>query len=157
MTLQNRFEQELNRPGSCGRTSVVASEGPREVRCDVAELNPLAASVERLELNTPELFQATAVDLERIARSLAERLTYLMEPISPIEVDAAACVVQMRSNPPQQDDDGRTYYELLVRSGGLIALARYRKENGAPRQHVPATMTREVLLRVVGDFAAVLE
>ena len=51
-----------------------------------------------------------------------------MEPIRPIELDADACVVQLRSNPPQQDDDGRSYYELLVRRGGEIALARYRKE-----------------------------
>ena len=80
-----------------------------------------------------------------------------MEPISPIEIDAQGCVVQLRSNPPQRDDDGRSYYELLVRRGGEIALARYRKENGDARQPIAATVTREVLLRLVGDFCAVLE
>ena len=58
--------------------------------------------------------------------------------------------------PPQRDDDGRSYYELLVRRGGEIALARYRKENGAARQLIAATVTREVLLRLAGDFCAVL-
>ena len=52
-----------------------------------------------------------------------------MEPICPIEIDADACVVQLRSNPPHRDDDGRSYYELMVRRGGEIALSRYRKEN----------------------------
>jgi hypothetical protein len=81
-----------------------------------------------------------------------------MEPIAPIEIDEAACVMQLRSNPPQRDDDGRSYYELLVRRGGEITLARYRKENGAGgRRQIAANVTREVLLRLVGDFCAVLE
>jgi hypothetical protein len=79
-----------------------------------------------------------------------------MEPISPIEIDAQACVVQMRSNPPQRDDDGRTYFELLVRRGGEISLCRFRKENGAGRKPITATVTREVLVRLVGDFCAAL-
>lgn len=81
----------------------------------------------------------------------------MMEPIAPIEIDAAACVVQLRSNPPQRDDDGRSYYELIVRRGGEIGLTRYRKENGNARQQIAATVTREVLLRLVGDFCTVLE
>ena len=65
--------------------------------------------------------------------------------------------MQLRSNPPQRDDDGRSYYELIVRRGGEIALTRYRKENGNARQQIAATVTREVLLRLVGDFCAVLD
>jgi hypothetical protein len=80
-----------------------------------------------------------------------------MEPIAPIELDAASCIVQLRSNPPQRDDDGRSYYELIVRRGGEIALVRYRKENGNARRQISATVTREVLLRLVGDFCAVLD
>ncbi len=44
--------------------------------------------------------------------------------------------MQLRSNPPQRDDDGRSYYELIVRRGGEIALTRYRKENGGARQQI---------------------
>ena len=65
--------------------------------------------------------------------------------------------MQLRSSPPQRDDDGRSYYELIVRRGGEITLARFRKENGSPRQSVVTTLTREVLLRLVGDFCAVLK
>ena len=39
----------------------------------------------------------------------------------------------------QRDDDGRSYYELLVRRGGEITLARYRKENGDARRPISAT------------------
>lgn len=156
MTLQAIFDQELRKLGSGGANVVGAVDAPRQITCEVVERNPLAVSFTRLQLRTSELASATVADLERIGKTLAERLTYLLEPISPIEVDAQACVVQMRSNPPQRDDDGRSYYELLVRRGGEVSLARFRKENGAGRQPIPATVTREVLVRLVGDFCAAL-
>ncbi len=114
-------------------------------------------SFDQLRIATTELATADATELERLGKMLSARLTYLMEPIAPIEIDAAACVVQLRSNPPQRDDDGRSYYELLVRRGGEITLTRYRKENGGPRRRVAATLTREVLLRLASDFCAVLD
>ena len=156
MNLHAQFEQELTKLGSGGAATVAVEVAPRQIKCDTLERTSLAVSFQRLQLATSELASASAADLQRISKLLSDRLTYLLEPISPIEVDAQACVVQMRSNPPHKDDDGRSYYELLVRRGGEITLARYRKENGAARQPIPATVTREVLLRLVGDIEAVL-
>jgi hypothetical protein len=157
MKLQAQFEQELKKLGSGGAVTVAANADARRITCDTIERTSLAISFQRLELETTELAGASAANLERIAKSLAERLTYLLEAISPIEHDVQECVVQMRSNPPHKDEDGRSYYELLVRRGGEISLVRYRKENGSARQQIPATVTREVLLRLVGDFCAVLD
>jgi hypothetical protein len=156
MNLQHQFEQDLSKLGSGGTATLSVDAQPRHLTCDVVERNSLAVSFNQLRLATTELAAAGAADLERISKSLAARLTYLMEPIAPIETDQAACGVQLRSNPPQRDDDGRSYYELLVRRGGEIALVRYRKENGDARRQIPATLTREVLTRLVGDFEAVL-
>jgi hypothetical protein len=156
MTLQATFDQELTKLGSGAAAMLAVEEVPRQLTCDIVERNLLAVSFRFLKLATSELAAASATDLERLGKSLADRLTYLMEPISPIEHDSGACVVQLRSNPPQRDDDGRSYYELLVRRGE-IALTRYRKENGGARQQIPATVTREVLLRLVGDFCGVLD
>jgi hypothetical protein len=157
MKLQAPFEQELTKLGSGGAATVTADAPPRQITCDTLERTSLAISFQLLQLSTSELADVSTAKLQQISQSLSNRLTYLLEPISPIEVDAQACVVQMRSNPPQLDDDGRSYYELLVRRGGEIALVRYRKENGAARQSIPATVTREVLLRLVGDFEDVLD
>jgi hypothetical protein len=156
MTIQSQFQQHLTRLGTGGAATVTAEAEPRKLSCDVVERNSLAVSFNVLRLTTSELASASAADLERIGKALSDRLTYLMEPIAPIEIDAHACVVQLRSNPPQRDDDGRSYYELTVRRGGEIALVRFRKETGATRQQIPATVTREVLLRLVSDFCAVL-
>jgi len=157
MTIQHQLEQQLSNLGSGGSAMLAANDGPRQLSCDVVERNSLAVSFNSLRLDTAELASADAPRLERIGKALAARLTYLMEPIAPIEVDAGACTVQLRSSPPQRDDDGRSYYELMVRRGGEITLARYRKENGDARRQIAATVTREVLLRLVGDFCAVLE
>jgi hypothetical protein len=156
MTLQHQLDQQLTSLGSGGSSIVTVASAPRQLTCDIAERNPLAVSFNLLRLATPELASAGPADLERIGKTLAERLTYLMEPIAPIEIDSGACVMQLRSSPPQKDDDGRSYFELMVRRGGEISLVRYRKENGTARQPVPATVTREVLLRLVGDLCAAL-
>jgi len=156
MTIQSQFQQQLSKLGTGGAATLTAGAQPRKLSCDVVERNSLAVSFNLLRLTTAELASASAADLERIGKALSERLTYLMEPIAPIEIDAQACILQLRSNPPQRDDDGRSYYELTVRRGGEIALVRYRKENGNARQRIPATVTREVLLRLAGDFCAVL-
>jgi hypothetical protein len=156
MTIQCQFQQQLTQLGAGGAAALTAEAGPRKITCDVVERNSLAVSFNVLRLTTTELASASASDLERIGKALSDRLTYLMEPIAPIEIDAQACVVQLRSNPPQRDDDGRSYYELTVRRGGQIALARFRKEMGAARHQITATVTREVLLRLVDDFCAVL-
>jgi hypothetical protein len=157
MKLQNQFEQELLNSGGGGPAMVAVSDSPRHLSCDVVERNSLAVSFNQLRLATAELASADAAKLERIGNALAGRLTYLMEPIAPIEIDAAAFVVQLRSSPPQRDDDGRSYYELTVRRGGEIVLSRFRKENGDTRRQIAATVTREVMLRLVGDFCTVLE
>jgi hypothetical protein len=157
MNLQAQFQQELGKLTSGGAAKVAVESQPRKLSCDIIELNALAVSFEQLRLATAELANQSAADLERIGKALSQRLTYLMEPIAPIEIDAAECVVQLRSNPPQKDDDGRTYYELIVRRGGEIMLTRFRKETASARQQIAATVTREVLQRLVGDFCAVLD
>jgi hypothetical protein len=124
MKLYTQFESELTNLGSGGPATVTVENAPRQVTCDVVERNQLAVSFNQLRLATTELASAGAADLERIGKALADRLTYLMEPIAPIEIDAQSCVVQLRSNPPQRDDDGRSYFELLVRRGGYIVLTR---------------------------------
>ncbi len=137
-----------------GHTLAVEHEGLR-LSCDLAALDTLACEFTRFALRADKLANASIEELKRISETLAARLTYLLEPISPVEVDSQQCVVQLRSNPPQRDVDRTSYYELLVRRGGELSLCRWIKQPGDVRQALAAQVTREVLLRLVGDFAAV--
>jgi len=118
MNLHQEFERELKNLGNGSAVTLDVKVLPRQLYCDIVERDSLAVSFNRLQLATTELAGADAVKLEQIGKALSAMLTYLMEPISPIEFDAQGCVLQLRSAPPQRDDDGRAYYELLVRRGG---------------------------------------
>jgi hypothetical protein len=130
----------------------VAADG-RQLTAQIVALDALALAFEYLTMISNSLAQAPIDQLKKVADVLSKRLTYLLEPISPIEVDADQCVVQLRSNPPQRDDNGTRYYELLVRKGGELSLRRYQKHPGGVRQLIPAQVTREVFLRLVDDFS----
>lgn len=156
MTLKASFQARLDAVGG-GPHTIHASADGKHLSCELVEANPPAYSFEQITLQTDALAEAPVERLRAISETLAARLTYLLEPIGPVEADPQQCVVQLRSIPPQQDDDGTTYYELLVRRGGELTLCRYQKQPSAVRQRIPAVVTGEILLRLVDDFAAALE
>jgi len=157
MTLQDQWKHDLAALGNGGAATLSIQTEPRQLACDIITRDALAISFNTLRLSTTELAEAKGDALQRLSESLAARITYLLEPISPIEADAESCTIQLRSNPPQQDDDGRSYYELLVRQGGDLSFHRYRKEPGNARTGIASTMTREVLTRLVCDFSNALD
>ena len=131
------------------------TQGNQRLTSELAAVDSLAVGFTSFTLATDALANATPDELKRLGEKLSARLTYLLEPISPIEIDREGCVLQMRSNPPQRDDDQTTYYELNLRRGGELSLSRYAKAVGDVRHTITATVTREVFLRLVGDFSAV--
>jgi hypothetical protein len=141
-------------PFSGGSQTLTADYAGQRFLCELTALDTLGCAFERFELQSAALAEAGVDRLRAVSETLSTRLTYLLEPIAPIEVDAEQCVVQLRSNPPQRDDSSTSYYELLVRKGGELSLRRWKKERDDVRQPLAAQVTREVLLRLAGDFAA---
>jgi hypothetical protein len=157
MTLSAKLLGELRAASGQRHQSFSIADGQRTLRCNADECEALAATVLDLVLETPELASATAFELQAASADLAKRVNYLLEPIAPIELDAQGCSVQMRSNPPQKDDNGRRYYELVIHRGGSIALCRYEKQPGQPRTRVPAVLTHEVIGLLVDDFSRTVD
>jgi hypothetical protein len=155
MTLKAEAQTALSNLSLSNQTSqaLAASDAGQRLTSQIVALDGLALAFEHLTLLSDSLAAAPIEQLKRVADALSKRLTYLLEPISPIEVDADQCIVQLRSNPPQRDDNGTRYYELLVRRGGEISLRRFQKQPGGVREAVPAQVTREVFLRLVADFS----
>lgn len=155
MSWKDNLEAELNAlaaaggPGS-GQT-INVDVPPGRIECDVLSVDAIGCSIHQLALATDKLAGHSVDELKKLSEKLSQQINYLLEPISPIEIDKEGATVQMRSNPPQKDDDGTKYYELLVRRDGL-KLRRYSRPKGGQRQAVPANLTREVLLRLSGDF-----
>ena len=149
--------ESLSTGGAALPTTLEAAAGGRRLVCELVALDRLGCSFDRLALISDELAGASMERLKKISEKLVTRITYLLEPLAPIELDEDSAVVQLRSHPPHREEDRRTYYELHVRRGGEIALCRYEKQNGSSRRRVPAHVTREVLSRLAADLAAALD
>src|SRR6516165_2361630 len=132
MTLKSQLQTALDglAPFAQGSQSIAVSEAGQRLSADVTALDALALSFDHFTLTSSPLAAASLDQLKKVADALSKRLTYLLEPISPIEIDADQCVVQLRSNPPQKDENGTSYYELLVAAGGRLSLRRYTKTPG---------------------------
>lgn len=126
----------------------------QQAACELVAADSLACAFKRLIVRDPALVGQSVDELKKTASRLSAKLTYLLEPISPIETDAQGCVVQMRSNPPHKDTDRTSYYELLVARSGELSLCRYlRTAGGTQRDLIAAQVTHEVLSRLVSDLA----
>lgn len=156
MTLLDKAQSDLDGLGkfSGAQRLLDAEEADQRLHCELTAIDTLGCAFTRFELHSGKLASATIDQLKKVSEALAVRLTYLLEPIMPIEIDADRCVVQLRSTPPQREPDLTTYYELLVRRGGELSLCRWSKTRTSERQLVPAQVTREVFLRLVSDFSA---
>ncbi|HEX4131194.1 MAG TPA: hypothetical protein VHZ24_14235 [Pirellulales bacterium] len=139
---------------STGPMRIDESSTGQQFECDLSAIDSLGCSFERFTLHSDRLRAAGMDEVQRVAGELSKRLTYLLEPIQPIETDSQQCVVQMRSVPPAKDGDRTSYYELLARKTGELSLVRYNADYGAGRQVALAHVTREVFLRLVRDFSA---
>ncbi|QDU89955.1 hypothetical protein Pla175_33520 [Pirellulimonas nuda] len=155
MSLTDQFADELRSPSLAGRVVGVVDGGDR-LTVGIEQDDRLAVSFWSLELHTDRLRAAEVSRVKRVAQQITQRVTYLLEPLTECETDQLTCVVQLRSTQPERDGDARAYYEILVKSGGSIALTRYRKEPGALRRPVAAELTKAVLVRLAGDFLAAL-
>jgi hypothetical protein len=124
------------------------------LRCELNAVNPIACSFSCLTWESPRLAGAGLERLKLAADELSRRLNYLLEPVALVESDPLAGVAQMRSDPPQRNASGVTYYELLVGREGALSLCRFHRAPGHARAMVSAQVTREVLVRLAEDFAA---
>lgn len=156
MSATQQIEQAAERAARSGPGPWTVDETVGNLRfsCDLTALETLACAFTRFEMTNAAWASEPIAGVERIAANLAKRLTYLLEPIKPIETDADECIVQMRSNPPRQNEDRTSYYELHVRRGGVLSLCRYEKQPGNVRQQVPIHVTREVFRHLLDDFAS---
>lgn len=155
MTFRECLRQELQTwPAFAGHArDLTLAWADARLDCKLTALDSLGCEFLELSVQDDRLAQATLPDLQRISERLAQRLTYLLEPIRPIEADLEQCVVQMRSVPPERDDGITRYYELLVRRGTGLKLVRFGAAPSAARRVIPAQVTREVFLRLADDLA----
>lgn len=153
MTLTDQINARLSQSGIDG-ANLEAADGGDRLLVRVDQSGALAITCWELRLTTKRLAGAPIERVRKVAEDITSRVTYLLEPIQPVEADAEACVVQLRSTKPDTRVGSRSYYEVLVKTGGSVSLQRFEAPKGELRRSVSMTLTKEILIRLAEDFLA---
>jgi hypothetical protein len=154
MSFLDQIDQELKRIRAAGGGGTLTADAPSgRIECDLSAVDGIGCSLDQFSFHSGRLTGASLEKLKKIGEDLTRRVTYLLEPIAIIEIDAEGITVQLRSAPPSQENGVTSYYELTINQGGLN-LRRYESQSGQPRQAVPAHFTHEALRRLAKDVVA---
>lgn len=135
------------------RTVGWSADGGTTIEADFTAVDSLSCAVRELRISADVLRTASMDELKAWADALCRRVTYLLEQIGPLEQDAEAQTVLVRSTPPTKEPDRISYYEMLVHAPGQVNLRRYtRAADGTDRQATDMLVTHEVLQRLVRDI-----
>jgi hypothetical protein len=123
------------------------------VSITVRDFDRYSLNLRRLEVTQPG---AATLDLAGYAAQVAERLTYLEEPLALIEIDMAQDAAILRSEPPHQTGEEIAYWEAVVHTipRPHVGLARYRRNPPQPQREVcHQPLTFGTVGRLVADIA----
>lgn len=158
MSLRPFLTSELARLNGLqgGLQTVRAAGGAGEtLEIDFVAVDSMSCAFDELRLEIPKLRSGGFPALEKWAKALSGRVTYLLENLAPLEFDPPLGQVLLRSVKPDQLPDGSQYYEIILSSSGsgCFSLKRFRTVKGTPgRDPVPIQTTHEVLLKLCDDL-----
>jgi len=125
------------------------------IEIDFTQVDSLACAFRQITVHVPARSQAAFDVLKRWADALSQRITYLLEQVSPLEYDPAAGQVLIRSTRPDQLPHGTQYYEMVLSSQGTgtFSLKRFSSVKGTPgRTQTDLQVTHEVLYKLCDDL-----
>jgi hypothetical protein len=135
---------------------VAVEEGSTRLTLQLSALDSVGVAFSALEFATASRPEEWTTDaLRGWGERLANRVTYLMEPLKIFEVDSGSGEVQLRSQSPTARAEQRGYYEIRLFKQGSLRMERYAfDETSRQRRAVPCQLTREVLERLADDLVA---
>jgi hypothetical protein len=135
--------------------TVSVDDGPNRLTLDLTALDAVGVAFDTFEFTATDRADWTSEALNAWGERLAKRVTYLMEPLRVIEIDAGGGEVQVRSDVPTPRADARGYYEVRLNRQGTCRLERYvYDEADRKRRRTPCHLTLEVVERLADDVAA---
>src|SRR3954463_12197287 len=136
---------------------VEAEAGAARLALNLTARGPVGIAFDGLDFALTDRADPPAHALRAWGERLAARLTYLMEPLVVLEVDAQAGEAELRSQAPTPRGELRSFYEVRLRREGSLHLQRIAFADATRRrQVVPCQMTVEVLERLADDLVASL-
>ena len=125
---------------------------------DLEAADEFSCCFDELRLHARSMEDADTAALKDWAGRIGRTITYLLEQVQPLEVDADHGKVLLRSAPPDKRAAHTTYYELVVDRDGWLSLQRFRTgPEMLRRARVSCTCTREQVDKLVDDLAGSIE
>jgi hypothetical protein len=135
--------------------TVTVEDGPNRLSLEITALDSVGVAFDTLEFTTTDRQDWSSEALNAWGRRLADRVTYLLEPLKVIEIDAGGGEVQVRSTSPSARADRRGFYEVRLRKQGVLRMERFLFDDATRRRdRGPCQLTREVLERLADDIVA---
>jgi hypothetical protein len=132
---------------------VIASDGGLTVKCAIAGAERLGCALTQLELVEEDRAVLTLDQLDARAERICKRITYLLEPLGKIEVDALAKSALVRSARPKKQGETISYYELLASADRHTTLRRYCYDaHRRSRSAVDFSLTNDQLEMLLEDL-----
>jgi len=135
--------------------TVAVEESPNRLTLHLTALDTVGLAFTALEFATTSHTDWSSQALKDWGDRLSSRLTYLMEPLKVLEIDAAGGEVQIRSQTLTPRAEQRGYYEVRLFRQGILRMERFVLDEATrQRRPTPCQLTREVLERLADDIAA---
>jgi hypothetical protein len=135
--------------------TVTVEENPHRLTLHLTALDTVGLGFTALEFATSSRPEWSSEALKSWGDRIASRVTYLMEPLKVLEIDAGGGEVQIRSHSPTPRAEQRGYYEMRLFRNGSLRMERFIFNDAArQRRQTPCQLTIEVLERLADDIAA---
>jgi len=135
--------------------TVTVEDSPNRLTLHLTALDTVGLAFTALEFATTSRAEWSSEALKGWGDRLSSRLTYLMEPLKVLEIDAGGGEVQIRSQSPTPRSEQRGYYEVRLFRQGNLRMERFVLDEATrQRRPTPCQLTREVLERLADDIAA---
>jgi hypothetical protein len=135
--------------------TVTVEDGPNRLTLNLTALDTVGVAFDTLEFVATDRADWSSDALRAWGERLAARVTYLLEPLKVIEIDAGGGEVQIRSQAPSTRAQQRGFYEVRLYKQGSLRMERFVYSDATrERERTACQLTREVVERLADDIAA---
>jgi hypothetical protein len=135
--------------------AVAVEDGANRLTINMTALDTVGVAFDCLEFDATDRHDWSSDALNGWGQRLAARVTYLLEPLKVLEIDAGGGEVQIRSQNPSTRADQRGFYEVRLYKHGILRFERFVFDDATrQRKRTACQFTKEVLERLADDIAA---
>ena len=124
------------------------------VQVTAERVDSVGCVLRRLDVRRDAPLPDNAAELESHARTVAKRVTGLLEALRVVETDRTRNIAMLRSDVPSATGDAALYYEVVMTGRNHVSVQRFQasKLSPAKKEAIAFALTHEVIAKLVNDL-----